>query len=280
MNSLTISVLTSVYESEEPSFLDRCIRSVWTDQTLKPNQIILIQDGPVCNELSAIINYWKQELGDIFIVHKNDENLGLTKSLNIGLQYVTCDLIARIDTDDVCMPNRLEIQERFLRNNPNIFVVGGAVYVMDENETFKYVKHRVEKHEDIVKQMFWKCPLPHPGVMMRAKPFIDGVLRYDERYRNSQDIALWFDALRNGYRFANLPDIVIKFTQANDTYKRRGRVRAQNEYEIFARGTKDIFGRFSPKRIVPCLRYLFRRIPVNIIKGMYNSRIMKKLFAR
>lgn len=279
MKNKTISVLTSVYKNENPLYLDRCLKSVWDDQTLKPSQIILIQDGPIGSDLEDVIMMWHKRLGDIFNVHKNETNLGLTKSLNIGLSYVTSDLIARIDTDDMCVPNRFELQERFLRDNPNIFVVGGALQVMDEDGNFLFIKHRIERHEDMVSQIYWKCPLPHPGVMMRSKPFKDGKLKYDERYRNSQDIALWFDALRLGYRFANLPEVVINFTQASDTYKRRGVVRAKNEYKIFSEGTKDVFGKYSIKRLGPCLRYIFRRIPVGLIKVVYNSRLIKKIFA-
>lgn len=279
MNKMTISVLASVYKNEKPSYLDRCLKSVWDDQTLKPTEIILIQDGPICSDLEAIILKWQNKLGDILIIHKNETNMGLTKSLNIGLGYVSSDLIARIDTDDMCVHNRFELQEKFLRENPNIFVVGGSLQVMDEYGNFLYVKHRIEKHEEMVNQMFWKCPLPHPGVMMRSKPFQDGRLKYDERYLNSQDIALWFDALRLGFRFANLPDVVINFTQASDTYKRRGNVRAKNEYKIFSAGTKDIFGKYSIKRLGPCMRYMFRIIPVALIKAIYNSRIMKRIFA-
>ena len=268
----------SVYKKETVERLDRSMKSIWDGQTLKPKQIILVEDGPLPDELHRVIEVWKARLGDVFDVLVNEDNIGLTKSLNKGLAIVKSDLIARMDTDDQSTPGRFEIQEKFMREHPDIDVLGGACNSVDENGVVLSTKYFKATHEEMLKQICWRCPLPHPAVMMRTSMFTDKGLKYDERFRNSQDIALWVDAILAGCRFANLEDVVLNFTEDNDVFKRRGKVRAKNEYKSFARAAKEIYGTFSFRRILPCIRYVFRRLPVGIIKGIYNSRVMKMVF--
>ena len=75
----TISVLMSVYHSEKAEYLNRSLQSVWDDQSLKPNQIVLIEDGPLGEELHKVIDKWKERLQDVFCIVKNEKNIGLTK---------------------------------------------------------------------------------------------------------------------------------------------------------------------------------------------------------
>ena len=274
----TISVLCSVYKNEKSVFLDRMLRSVWSEQTLKPTQIIIVEDGPLTDDLYSVLTKWRGIIDAKLLILKNDVNLGLTVSLNKGIQHVTSDYIARIDSDDMCMPNRFELQSTFLDENPNIDIVGGASEVIDINGNLKFTKHYELTHDEMVRQMYWKCPLSHPGVMMRTSMFTNKGLKYNEKYRNSQDIALWVDALMAGCKFANLPDVVIRSTEDDDIYRRRGNVRARNEYESFARAAKYICGKYSLKRIVPCIRYLFRCLPTPLIRFFYNSKKMWKCF--
>jgi glycosyltransferase involved in cell wall biosynthesis len=100
----------SVHKSEEAVFLDRSLKSVWDDQTLKPSQIVLVEDGPLGDDLLAVVDKWKKCLGNALCICKNEVNLGLTKSLNIGLAHVTSDLVARADSDDISAPHRFELQ--------------------------------------------------------------------------------------------------------------------------------------------------------------------------
>lgn len=111
---MSISVLMSVYQNEKPEWLDRALKSVWTDQTLKPNEIILVKDGPLTDLLEGVIEKWQFEMGKVLMVLNNEINLGLTKSLNKGLKLVTSKYIARMDSDDIAFPERFEKQYAFL----------------------------------------------------------------------------------------------------------------------------------------------------------------------
>lgn len=276
---MTVSVLMSVYKSERADFFDRALNSVWTTQSKKPDQIILIQDGPLGEDLLDVIKKWQTMLGDVFCFHTNEHNLGLTKSLNIGLDMVRCDLIARMDTDDISMPDRFRRQHDFLASHPDVDIVGGAMEMVDENENLKYVRYYPETFSEIVKKLPKQSPFAHPAVMMRASAFKERGLRYDERYRNSQDIVLWFDALSLGCGMANLHDVVLKFTEAGDVYERRGTVRAKNEFLGWMRGIKKNYGLFTFKYVYPCARYLVRSLPTGIIKLYYNSKLYRRSYA-
>ncbi len=270
----------SVYKSEKADYLYRAFDSIWTSQSMRPKEIILIKDGPLGEELEKVVEEWKSLLDDKLKIIANEKNLGLTKSLNKGLAIVDADLIARMDTDDVSLPNRFERQVTFLEAHPEIDIVGGAVEMVDINGNLKYIRFFPEDHEQALKVISKKSPLPHPGVMMRTSSLREKNIHYDERYRNSQDIALWFDVVAAGCRIANVNEPVLRFTEADDVYTRRGKVRAKNEYLAFSRGITKLFGKWSPKHFYPLIRYIVRCMPEGFIKLMYNSRLYKSSYGK
>ena len=128
---MTISVLMSVYCSEQPKFFDQAIGSVMEKQTLLPNQLVLVEDGKLTPELYAVVDKWKKRLGDKMTVLKQKENLGLTKSLNHGIKSISDDIIARMDSDDISLPERFRLQVEFLEKHPEIDILGGAIEEID-----------------------------------------------------------------------------------------------------------------------------------------------------
>lgn len=279
MANTTIAVLMSVYKSEQARKLNRCLKSVWIDQTRKPDQIVLIKDGPLGDELEHVIEDWKSDLGEIIVTHQNEKNIGLTKSLNIGLQYVKSDYIARMDSDDVSLPTRFAIQEKFLNEHPEIAVLGGNTQEFDDTHECLLVRNYPKKDE-IRKFIARACPLEHPAVMMRTSLFTEMGIRYDERYRNTQDLALWFDVLRAGLEIDNLDDIVLLFENDDTIYKRRSRSKAMNELKIYTRGIYSLYGLFTYRYIYPITRYAFRMMPVSFMKWVYRSDLRKKFLAK
>ncbi len=273
---MTISVLMSVYKCENGDFLDRSFKSVWDDQTLKPNQIVLVEDGPLTEDLYEVISQWKNKLGDKMTICVNEQNLGLTKSLNKGIKVVTSDLIARADSDDISATRRFELQEKYLREHSEIDIIGGAMQEFDETHECLNVRHYPLTHEDVCKYVVKACPLAHPAVMMRKRIFDEG-LKYDERYRMSQDIKLWYDAILTGYKIANLPDICLYFRQQGDVFKRRSRVKAWNEFKIYMNGIYRMHGLFTLDYRYPIARYIFRNLPLSLVKRIYESGMRKKV---
>lgn len=270
---VNIAVLMSIYKNDDPIFFQEAMDSIWTNQTLKPDQIILIQDGVLPDNLVQIINDWKQRLGDILTLHKNKENLGLTKSLNAGLKYVKAKYIARMDSDDKSDPLRLEKQVAYLENHPEIAILGGSIQEINEKNDFINIRTYPLNPEDSRNYIAKASPLAHPAVMMRHKIFEYG-LKYNEAYKTSQDIALWFDALKAGFKISNIEDVVLYFRITESTFERRNRNKAINEFKIYMNGIKDMFG-FTPKYIYPISRLGFRLMPTTFIKLIYNNSILR-----
>lgn len=276
----TISVLMSVYKSEKGPLLERALQSVWDDQTRKPDQIVLVVDGPVPEELELIVDSLQLTVNAsgtaTMTVVKLPVNGGLTKALNVGLQHVTSDLVARMDSDDIAAPNRLELQERFLEEHPEIDIVGGSMQEFDDEHECLNVRHYPQTHEEACKYIVKACPLAHPAVMMRKRMFDEG-LKYDERYRMSQDIKLWYDAILAGYKMANLPDVCLYFRQQGDVFRRRSRVKAWNEFKIYMNGIYRMHGLFTLAYRYPIARYIFRNLPPSMVKRIYESGMRKRV---
>lgn len=275
---MTISVLMSVYKSEKPQYLDEAIRSIWDNQTLKPNQIVLVQDGPLGKELEQIIDKWKTYLGVVLCILKNEQNQGLTKSLNRGISMITSDLIARMDSDDISEPDRFRLQHDYLETHKDVHILGGSLQEFNDKNPSLTVRHYPLTPESSRKYICKASPLAHPTVMMRREIFDH--LNYDERYRTSQDIALWYDCLQKGYKIANLYDITIRFRRDDDVFMRRGKDKAWNEFRIYMHGIYRLFGPVTYKYIYPICRLVFRLMPRSVIKYVYGSPLRKNLLKK
>lgn len=271
---MTISVLMSVYRKETTAHLDRSLKSIWDDQTRKPDQIVLVEDGPLTDELYAVIEKWRKVLGEKLVSPRNETNLGLTAALNKGLEYVTSDLVARNDSDDLSAPVRFELQMHYIEQHPEVDVLGGAMQEFtDDNPCIGVRYYPVD---NIRKYICKASPVAHPTVMMRMRIFREGGIRYDDRYPMNEDIALWYDILRNGYTISNTDDVVYFFECSGGMFERRSRQKAWPEFKVYMRGIKDLYGIFSWRYVYPLSRLTFRYMPVSIIAKIYGSSMRRK----
>ena len=113
---IDFSVLMSVYKNDNPHFFDLALKSIWDIQILKPTEIVLVQDGPLNDDLLFVIEQFKIHAPVKLI--KLTKNLGLGVALNEGLNHCSFDLVARMDADDISKPERFLKQIKFFKNNP------------------------------------------------------------------------------------------------------------------------------------------------------------------
>ena len=148
---MSLSVLMSVYYKEKPEYLQQALKSIWDNQTLKPDEIILVEDGKLTVELYEIIEQWGEKLNGRLKRIPLPENQGLAKALNTGIKYCSGEYIARMDSDDISASERFEKQTRFLKNNPDIDILGSFSYDIDNNN--KIIKERKvpQEHNQIEK---------------------------------------------------------------------------------------------------------------------------------
>jgi len=217
---MSFSVLMSVYKKEDPIFLKSAIDSIWNSQTLKPKQVVLVKDGPLTQELEDEIDNWQLEIGDSFKVVGLDENIGLAGALNEGLKYCDYELIARMDTDDIAASDRFEKQLKFMLENSDISVCSGQIEEWSQDFSKKISeRHLPLDHTSILKFAKTRSPISHPAVIFR-KSNVLAVGGYPDIY--PEDYQLWGTMLAKGYRFSNMPDILLKMRVGNALVERRG----------------------------------------------------------
>ena len=271
---MTISVLMSVYCSEKADNLNSALKSIWTDQSLKPDQVVLVEDGQLGDDLLSVIAKWQELLQDKIKIVKNDENVGLTKSLNKGIRYCTSDLIARMDSDDISVNDRFEREVQFLREHPDITVVGGDIQEFNSDLEKLSVRKHPRTNDEIFHSIYKANPLAHSTVMIRRELFDNGLL-YDERYRKNQDLNLWFRAIKAGYKLANIDGILLYFRRDDEMFRRRSRKSAFLEFRIYMKGIYSLYGLLNYYYIYPITRLGFRLMPNFIMKKVYESKLRK-----
>jgi exopolysaccharide biosynthesis polyprenyl glycosylphosphotransferase len=272
---MSFSVLISVYEKENPRYLDEALCSIWDQQTMKPGQIVLVKDGPLTEELDACINIWNQKLGDTLTIVELPENVGLGAALNSGLQQCRYELVARMDSDDVSLPNRFVKQAAFMESNPDIAASSAVIEEWDESFT-KYIGIRALplQPEELVKFAKYRCPLSHPAAIYR-KSIVLSVGGYPS-FRAGEDNVLWSLLLTKGYRLANLSDILLKQRAGMGLMKRRGFRSFRNELKAIKYQHSIAFlNKYEYLRSI-FIRFFVRTSPGFIKSFFYKHRHIRK----
>ena len=201
-----VSVIMSVYNGEE--FLKRAMDSILT-QTFTNFEFIIIDDGSSDNSLNILEEYAKND-NRIKIV--SQKNIGLTKSLNIGIKLASGKYIARQDADDVSLSQRLEKQVDFLEKNEDIVLLGTNQYEIDGEVIYTGKYFDIETINKIV---YLYNPIVHTSAMFRRDFCVD-ISLYDESFTTSQDFEAWMRLAKFG-KIAMLDDILVKRYIGNES---------------------------------------------------------------
>lgn len=213
------SVLMSVYEKEHPQYFKESIESM-INQTLPPEEIVIVKDGALTQELETIIDECKQKRPSLFTIIPLKQNVGLGKALNYGLEKCRNELVARMDTDDISVKNRCKIQLETFNKNPNLHIVGSFIDEFQDNyKTIVSSRTVPTSHEDILRFSRRRNPFNHPTVMYKKSE----VLRnggYGD-YRRNQDLDLFVRMLHNGSKSKNIGQSLVLFRANEENLKRR-----------------------------------------------------------
>lgn len=213
------SVLMSVYYKEKPDYLRESIESMLS-QTLAPDQIVLVKDGPLNTELDQIIKYYFESNPGLFTIVELEENLGLGKALDEGLKHCRNELVARMDTDDISLPERCETQVKEFVKDSDLSILGTMIDEFYEDPK-NIISSRVVPTTDkeIKKFIRRRSPFNHPTVMFKKSDVIRcggyGSLR------RKQDLDLFSRMINGGCKGANINQSLLLFRSNEDNYKRR-----------------------------------------------------------
>ena len=216
---MNYSVLMSVYKNEKVPFFVQAMDSV-LNQTVPPEQIVLVRDGLVYEELQEAIDKYVSAYPDVFTYLPLEENGGLGNALRYGLPYCRNELVGRMDTDDISVPDRFAHQLAFFEKNPDVDIVGGNIAEFS-GDPENIVAYRIvpEKHEEISEYLKSRVPFNHPTVMFK-KSTVEKAGSYESFYL-FEDWYLWLKMYLSGAKFANVSKILLNFRVAGMA-KRRG----------------------------------------------------------
>ncbi len=202
-------------------YLNRAIESV-LGQSFSDFEFVIINDGSTDKTEEVIKSYHDQRI----VYLRNDQNLGLAKSFNIGIRVARGQFIARMDADDISITDRFEKQLYFLEKHKDVDIIGSSVILINKDgRRLKKIK-RPTNHIEIKWQSLFSTPLFHPTVMARSEVLKENL--FDESYHNSEDYELWSRLLfTTDTRFANISEPLLlyrtfsnSFTQKLDSDKR------------------------------------------------------------
>lgn len=216
---LEFSLLLSVYNKEKSEHLKECFESIAV-QTVAPTEIILVEDGPLTDELYAEIEKVRHHFPCLKTIPL-EKNVGLGKALNIGMDACKYEIIARMDTDDVCVKNRFELQLSFLEKHPEIDVIGAWIDEFVGNVGNVVSTRRVpETNQEIYQFGQRRNPVNHPVAMFRKKS-VETAGKY-QSFSLFEDYYLWIRMLQCDSQFYNIQQPLLYFRRSSDLFKRRG----------------------------------------------------------
>lgn len=218
MPDTKFSVSMCVYGKDNPEWFQTAVKSI-LNQTRKPDEVILVVDGPVPQELDNIISRFEQN--SIFKVIRLPENKGHGEARRVGLSHCTNELVALMDADDISAEDRFEKQLALFESDPELTVVGGNITEFVGSPD-NIVEARIVKSDDasIKEDMKRRCPMNQVTVMFK-KSRVDSVGGYIDWYCE-EDTYLWLRLFLDGAKFANLPDYLVNVRIGKEMYQRRG----------------------------------------------------------
>ena len=219
IKNMEFSVLIPIYKKDEPRHLRECLDSLY-NQTLPATEIILVEDGPLTSELDDIVAKSQQDHPELKTV-KLAQNGGIGHALNEGLMHCSYDLVARMDADDICKPDRFETQVRFLVDHPEYDIVGSWADEFSDNiSNILSTRKLPEDHEAIIQFGKKRNPMNHPTVMFRHQAV--KAAGYYIHSPQVEDYDLWVRMMLRGSRFYNIQRSLLYFRMSDDFARRRG----------------------------------------------------------
>lgn len=218
MEKIKFSVLMSVYYKENPEYLRLSLDSVF-DQTLKPTEVILVEDGKLTDELDKVIDEFLTKHKNLCII-KNEKNQGLGFSLNDGLKKCKYEYVFRMDTDDICRNDRFEIQMNYMKEHADIDVLGTNIYEFKENIEEEMRLKKMPIGDEINKYILGRNPINHMTACFKKKSVIECGGYQPMDYL--EDYYLWIRMYSSGKKIENIDDTLVYARVGNGFEKRRG----------------------------------------------------------
>lgn len=250
----------SIYKNDNSEHFEIAFQSMLR-QTISPSEIVLIIDGPIPKTLENTIKALYDTCQILKIV-RFSENQGHAAARHAGLEAATNEIVAFMDSDDIALPDRMEKQLTYMQLHPEITIIGGNIEEFIETPNNPISKRIVPlEHNDILHYMQSRCPMNMVTITARRTELLS-VGGFVDWYCN-EDSYLWIRLATAGFRFANLPDILVKVRVSKEMYKRRGgwryfksergiqRLMLKKKFISLPRYCYNVLGRFVMQVLLP-----------------------------
>lgn len=233
---LKFSVIMSIYKSDVPELVRVALDSL-LQQTLLPNEIVIVGDGPVPAELEQEVQRLKFKVQSLpqplsegkgalpeVVYLPQEKNGGLGEAMRIAAEAAKYDYLARMDSDDICLPDRFEKQMKCFEEDPELSLVGGMITEFD-GEPDNIIAKRILPLEDaeIKRMMRGRCAVNHVTVIFKKADLMKSG-NYQPFWKQ-EDHYLWARMMEHGCKFRNIPDVVVNVRSGKDQIARRGGLR-------------------------------------------------------
>lgn len=258
----------SVYDRESPDYLAQSLESLRT-QTLPADEILIVKDGPLRHELEAVIQRYSEHLPIVAVAL--DRNQGLGAALCQGVQSCRCEFIVRMDSDDICAPDRLEKLTSFIEHNPTVDVVGSLIQEFSfQPGDGRSVRPVPIEHNAIYAFAKKRNPMNHPSVAFRKSAVL-----FAGNYRSRigfEDYHLWVRMLLNRSCFHNIQEPLLFMRCGNGMQNRRGGWKyAKREAALFWE-----FRRLGFLTTAEAIRSILLRCPSRLLPNGLRSDLYQK----
>ena len=200
-----VSVIIPCYNGGK--YIEAAVTSI-LEQSYHHLEVIVINDGSTDNSVDILLRLAQEDLRVRYI--ENEQNLGLIATLNKAIHLAQGEYIARMDADDIALPDRISKQVEFLQQHPQVAVLGGAIETFGENIESQILR-LPEKDDEIKAHLFLASAFRHPTVMFNLNVLAIEDLIYQQQYYRAEDYGLWVHLMVKGYQFANLSDVILRY---------------------------------------------------------------------
>lgn len=273
---MRFSVLMTTYKKELPDNLKKSLWSILINQTVKPDQMVLVFDGPVSDELKKVANEMKKVFENEMIIVQLKENLGQAGASRIGLEYCTNELLARMDSDDISEVDRFEKELKIFNEHKDIDVVGGWIGEFFHDERIISRIRKVPRMNMEISQMLrFRNAVNNVTVMMKKECILHAG-GYGNKSVN-EDYSLYVQMMIDGAKFYNIQEVLVKVRTGNGMVRRRKDINIFFDWKrdqkklLKARRTNFLFYIISN---LGCL--IFVMMPYQIKEIIYNYILRKR----
>ena len=226
----------SLYIKEKPEYFGACMQSV-LNNTVLPNEIVIVLDGPITDELQEVLNKYVSKEPSLYKVVPLETNQGLGLALKEGIQHCSNELVARVDTDDICRKDRFELQLKEFEEDPKLDICGSHIAEFDESPDTIVAKRIVPLDDKAIKKYQKRRDAFNHMTVMYKKSAVLAAGNYQSCLL-MEDTLLWANMFKNGAKAKNIDDFLVYARIGKDMYERRGGFAYYKKYKA---GRKEVY---------------------------------------